>query len=335
MGLEELNYYGKHRTPCVFIIDFEGVRAHILPASEAEKKGLCVQTPLHALPTNEQENLYFDWKTTPPDIAKYQLAYQIVYENLFFGNSYLLNLSAPTLVETNLSLRQIFQASQASYKVLFEHEAMSFVCFSPETFVRLQAGKIFSFPMKGTIDATLPNAKKIILHDQKELAEHYTIVDLIRNDLSQVAKQVRVKRFRYLDTIYTHAGKALLQVSSEVVGNLPKNYLENLGDILATLLPAGSISGAPKKKTVEIIKNAESIFQYTDQTPYQRDFYTGICGYFDGETVDTGVMIRFIQQVGRDLYFKSGGGITTQSTLESEYHELIQKVYVPIFTHFI
>jgi para-aminobenzoate synthetase component 1 len=154
-------------------------------------------------------------------------------------------------------------------------------------------------------------------------------VDLIRNDLSQVADSVRVARFRYIDRIKTHTGKALLQVSSKVVGNLPADYHAHLGDILASLLPAGSISGAPKKKTVEIIKEAESAFN-CGNLPYTRHFYTGVCGYFDGENLDTGVMIRYVERVGEGLYFKSGGGITTQSTLESEYNELIQKIYVPI-----
>jgi len=87
------------------------------------------------------------------------------------------------------------------------------------------------------------------------------------------------------------------------------------------LLPAGSITGAPKPKTMEIIDQAEG---------YERGFYTGICGCFDGENLDSAVMIRFIEQEGEQLIFKSGGGITSQSDLNKEYEELIQKVYVPI-----
>ena len=83
-----------------------------------------------------------------------------------------------------------------------------------------------------------------------------------------------------------------------------------------------SISGAPKAKTLEIINQAEG---------YNRGFYTGICGWFDGENFDSAVMIRFIEQNGENLIFKSGGGITAQSELTKEYEELIQKVYVPIY----
>jgi len=123
--------------------------------------------------------------------------------------------------------------------------------------------------MKGTIDATVPDAENVILNDPKETAEHYTIVDLIRNDLSIVAKNVRVKRFRYIDLIRTDT-KNLLQVSSEICGDLENGYESALGDIIFSLLPAGSVSGAPKKKTTEIIAAAEGT---------KRGYYTGIAGY--------------------------------------------------------
>ena len=87
------------------------------------------------------------------------------------------------------------------------------------------------------------------------------------------------------------------------------------------LLPAGSISGAPKQKTVEIIQEAES---------GPRGFYTGVFGYYDGKALDSGVMIRFIEKENDTFYYRSGGGITSKSDLESEYKELIQKIYVPI-----
>ena len=64
---------------------------------------------------------------------------------------------------------------------------------------------------------------------------------------------------------------------------------------------------------------------------YERGFYTGIAGYFDGERLDSTVMIRFIEQADGKFYFKSGGGITAKSNLESEYNEMIQKVYVPLY----
>jgi para-aminobenzoate synthetase component 1 len=93
-----------------------------------------------------------------------------------------------------------------------------------------------------------------------------------------------------------------------------------LGDIIATLLPAGSISGAPKRKTVEIIHEAE-------QGP--RGFYSGVCGIFDGSNLDSAVMIRFIGKENGKFVYRSGGGITINSIARKEYQELIDKVYVP------
>jgi para-aminobenzoate synthetase component 1 len=136
-----------------------------------------------------------------------------------------------------------------------------------------------------------------------------------------VAEQIEVKRFRYVDRLSTNRID-LLQVSSEITGELPENYLSFMGEILFKLLPAGSISGAPKSKTVAIIETAEN---------YEREFYTGICGWFDGKNLDSAVMIRFIEQKGEELIFKSGGGITAMSDATKEYNELIQKVYAPIY----
>jgi para-aminobenzoate synthetase component 1 len=233
------------------------------------------------------------------------------------GDTYLLNYTQPTQVETNLSLEEIFHVSSAPYKIYLKDK---FVCFSPETFVKIRDGKIYSYPMKGTIDAGIENAEQIILSDSKEIAEHNTIVDLIRNDLSLVAENVTVEKFRYLSHIKTNH-KNLWQVSSQISGDLPKNYNESIGDILFTLLPAGSISGAPKKKTLEIIEETEN---------YDRGYYTGVFGIFDGKNLDSCVLIRYIENQNGQLVYKSGGGITFMSEAEKEYEEMLKKVYVPI-----
>lgn len=105
--------------------------------------------------------------------------------------------------------------------------------------------------MKGTIDATLPEAEKRLLDSDKERQEHYTIVDLMRNDLATVAENVEVTRFRYVEKIQTQKG-AILQTSSEISGDLADNWQARIGTMLATLLPAGSISGAPKEKLCKL-----------------------------------------------------------------------------------
>lgn len=265
--------------------------------------------------STELPNLQFE--KYPVDYDMYLSAFNKVMEHIKDGNTYLLNLTFPTQIKTNYTLEEILYSSQAKYKLCFNSK---FVVFSPETFVQIQNGKISSCPMKGTIDASIENAEKILLNDEKEIAEHNTIVDLIRNDLSIVAKNVKVEKFRYVETVKTSV-KTLLQTSSLISGALNDDYIENIGTLIIKLLPAGSVSGAPKKKTVEIIKEVEN---------YSRGFFTGIFGIFDGINLDSAVMIRFIENINNEFYFKSGGGITFMSNPEAEYQEMIDKVYVPI-----
>ena len=145
------------------------------------------------------------------------------------------------------------------------------------------------------------------------------VVDLLRNDLSIVSSNVRVTNFRYIDKI-SAGERQLYQISSEIVGDLKENWYENIGTILDELLPAGSITGTPKRSTVQIIQDVEG---------YDRGFFTGVFGYFDGVSFDSGVMIRFLQKNDNgDMIYKSGGGITIDSKILQEYDELIAKVYL-------
>lgn len=314
----EMNRLGKERTPFIFIIDFEMESPILFPLTELPKEKILYNIngfSNYTSPLLPSRKIIF--KKNPISVDDYSVAFNKVIRNINHGNSYLVNLTFPTEIETNLSLGEIFYLSIAPYKLLVEDKL---VVFSPETFIRISNGKIFSFPMKGTIDANIPNARKIILNDEKEISEHTTIVDLIRNDLSIISRNVKVEKFRYIEKIKT-IDKDLFQVSSEISGELPDDYHGKLGSIIFGLLPAGSISGAPKKKTIEIIKEVEN---------YKRGYYTGIFGYFDGNDLDSAVMIRFIEKCEDKLFYKSGGGITARSKLELEYQEMIDKVYVPI-----
>ena len=309
---EKMNELGSKRIPFLFLIDFLKTKGKIIPLNDFQNE---IQFEIQS--EIEKFKYEIQFKKHPISFEEYRKQFEIVQKNILLGNSYLTNLTCATPIEINLSLEEIYKYSKARYKLLWKD---NFVCFSPETFVKIQDGMIYSYPMKGTIDASVENAEEKILNDPKEKAEHYTIVDLIRNDLSQVAKKVSVPKFRYLEEIKTNQ-KTLLQVSSEVRGELPEDFQEKLGDIFDALLPAGSISGAPKDKTVEIILEAEI---------YDRNFYTGVFGVFDGKNLDSAVMIRFIELSQSGLIFKSGGGITHQSSAEDEYQEMIDKIYVPI-----
>lgn len=312
------NTLGKNRTPFLFIIDFDNKNSYISPLNQLDKDiffsmpdfthHTYVSKPMIPIALHIQQAI---------SMENYARAFQQVIAEMVAGNTYLLNLTFPTKIKLNVDLLDVFHASDAPFKLYFKDQ---FITFSPERFIKIENNIIKTFPMKGTIDATIPDAKTKILTNLKEKAEHTMVVDLLRNDLSIVAKQVRLKKFRYIDKI--KAGqKELLQVSSEISGVLPHHWHENIGDILCALLPAGSITGTPKKKTVEIIKHIEN---------YDRGFFTGIFGYFDGYNLDSAVMIRFIEKQNEMFIYKSGGGITIDSNVEQEYQELLNKVYLPI-----
>ena len=315
-AISKLNELGAAGQPFSFYCDFLGERWCIDELSSESKQSSFQLTIDEKFQVSSLKS-GTTFKKYPVDYIEFKHAFDQVIHQINIGNSFLTNLTFETLIETNLTLEEIYLHSNARYKLLAPDR---FVVFSPETFVKIAGNNIYSYPMKGTIDASLPNAKETILNDPKEAAEHVTIVDLIRNDLSQVANEVAVTKFRYIDTLETN-DKKLLQVSSEIRGSLNPNWKENLGSILSKLLPAGSISGAPKPETVKIIQQTES---------YNRDFYTGICGHFDGQTLDTGVMIRFIKKANDQLIFCSGGGITSFSEAKKEYQEMVDKVYLAI-----
>lgn len=315
--INRMNNLGKQGEPFVFLIDFLGQKPIIFPLKESSKEILWDIPGFSNVVKFQAQQPLKTWKIKPVSFEKYKTGFDQIQQHINNGDTYLLNYTQPTFIETNLSFEEIFHLNSAPYKIYLKDK---FVCFSPETFVKIDKGKILSFPMKGTIDAGIDNAEKLILKDTKEVAEHNTIVDLIRNDLSLIAENVTVEKFRYLSHIQTNQ-KNLWQVSSQISGDLPKNYVEKIGDIIFAMLPAGSISGAPKKKTLEIIEKTEN---------YDRDYYTGIFGVFDGKNLDSCVLIRYIENQNGQLVYKSGGGITFMSEAEKEYEEMLKKVYVPI-----
>lgn len=313
----QMNDFGKKEQAFFFLIDFLKTKAEVYKPEELIKNNIWVDfadffNRRKILPTP-----VFSFYKSPKPFSEYQKGFDQVMQAIHHGDSYLLNLTYPTPIEASLSLEELYDHSQAKFKVKYKDQ---FVVFSPEPFISITGNTIRSFPMKGTLDASIPDAEKKLMDNPKEIAEHNTIVDLIRNDLNIVARNVRVEKFRYIEKIQTHA-RELLQTSSVIAGELPDRWQDKMGDLLFKLLPAGSISGAPKKRTLEIIDQAEG---------YQRGWFTGICGYFDGKNLDSAVMIRFIENLNGKMTFKSGGGITCFSQVHDEYQEMVDKVNIPI-----
>lgn len=299
-----------------FLIDFERRRPIVVLLTEAAGQGIFYnlrgKTNATHLPGIERPVL----KHAGVDKTRFQQQFEQVQTELRNGNSYLLNLTVKTPVQSNVGLPEIFAAANAPYKLLFRNQ---FVVFSPESFIQIKEDQISTFPMKGTINASIPGAAAILMNNKKEEWEHNTIVDLMRNDLSIIATNVSVDKYRYIERIKTVRGE-LLQTSSAIRGWLPADWRSTLGDLLMKLLPAGSISGAPKQKTTDIIRNTET---------GKRGYYTGIFGIFDGAGLDSAVAIRFIENDNGQLYYRSGAGITADSDANSEYEEILQKIYVP------
>lgn len=313
----KMNRAGKESRPFFFAVNFE-LTEGLFFENPMEQTNIIFQFHGKGNATRSHNiNKDTSFRYKPVSYSEYKKKFEIVHNGLKKGYSYLTNLTIKTQVSFDISLEDIFFESNAPYKILYPGR---FVCFSPERFVRISGRTISTNPMKGTIDALIPNAESIILNDHKETAEHNTIVDLLRNDLSIVADNVKVNRFRYIDRIKTNKAD-ILQVSSEITGNLREENHFNYGNIIFGMLPAGSISGAPKEATVNLIKEAEKEY---------RGYYTGVCGYFDGKEFDSAVMIRYIEKEDSRYYFRSGGGITAYSDCESEYKEVQKKIYLPI-----
>lgn len=314
-GFKQIDVLGQNKIPFLFIISYEQNKIFVQALDDLDDDIYYKLEDWRNYPVQKRTEV-FTFSLSPVSFDTYKNALNAVLEEIRSGNTYLLNLTFKTPIESSLNLKEIFTYAKAKFKLYFKD---AFICFSPERFVEIEGNTISTYPMKGTINANVPHAEKIILNDEKEMAEHVMIVDLMRNDLGIIGSDIQVEKFRYVEKIKA-GNKELLQVSSKITAQLPTDWRESLGTLLGAILPAGSISGTPKKSTVNIIKKIED---------FDREFYTGIFGVFDGNSLRSSVMIRFIEKENDTLFYKSGGGITIDSDAKSEYEELLDKIYLP------
>ena len=190
-------------------------------------------------------------------------------------------------------------------------------CSSPETLVSLREGVVNSFPLAGTCprgmtgeeDATLIKA---LLQDEKELAEHDMLVDLARNDIGKISRfgSVKVSQYRQIKR-FAHVS----HISSHITGEL-REGLDAL-HVIAAALPAGTLSGAPKKRACEIIDEVEGI---------KRGVYGGAIGYIDfAGNMDMCIGIRMAVLKDDHVYVQAGAGIVADSVPAKEYQEIQNK----------
>lgn len=313
-----MNECGAEGRPFLFVVDYEMAEGYFVERPMEQAELLFELNGVGNKPATSHSSVPDTLKVSPIPPEEYKKMFDVVREGLERDKTMLTNLTVCTLIETIHSLEDIFASANTKYQLLVPGR---FVCFSPECFVCIADGRIATFPMKGTIDASVPDAEEVILTDPKEAAEHAAAVELLADDLRLGgAENVRVEQFRYIDRLKT-SEREILQVSSEIVGDLPDDWPARLGDIIFAMLPGGSIAGAPKASTLDVIRRAE---------PVPRGFYCGVFGYFDGTTLDSGVLIRFIEQDGEgQKFFRSGGGVTIDSDWRKEYDEVLAKIYLP------
>jgi anthranilate synthase component 1 len=189
---------------------------------------------------------------------------------------------------------------------------------SPEVMVRVEGDKIENRPIAGTRPRGLnaSNDKVLeneLLSDPKERAEHIMLVDLARNDLGRVAKYgtVKVDELMIVER-YSH----VMHIVSNVIAKLKAD--KDAFDVIKATFPAGTLSGAPKIRAMEIIEEME---------PTRRGAYGGAVGYFSfSGNMDTCITIRTFVIKGNKVYIQAGAGIVADSDPEREYHETVNKV---------
>lgn len=188
---------------------------------------------------------------------------------------------------------------------------------SPETLVKLTDGKMYTFPIAGTMRRGKTEAEDLaieekLINDEKELAEHNMLVDLGRNDLGKIAKfgSVKVEALHMLQR-FSH----VIHITSTVSGDIQDG--KDALDAIGATLPAGTLSGAPKIRAIEILHELE-------KSP--RGVYGGAVGYIDfSGNMDVCIGIRMAMNKGGKVYVRAGAGIVRDSVPASEYNETLMK----------
>ena len=213
--------------------------------------------------------------------------------------------------------RVLRTTNPSPYMVFLSIDGDEIMCSSPETLVRLQDGRLTTFPVagsrpRGTTPAEDKALERELLADEKELSEHNMLVDLGRNDLGRVSEIGSVEVTEYM---MIHRYSKIMHICSQVEGDLADGC--DALDALASVLPAGTLSGAPKIRACEIIEELEH---------EPRGVYGGALGYLDfAGNMDTCIAIRMAARKNGVVTVQAGGGIVADSVPENEYLESANK----------
>lgn len=213
--------------------------------------------------------------------------------------------------------RQLRTSNPSPYMFYMDFETYTILGTSPESLVKVKNGIVTTNPIAGTKprgktpeeDARIAHN---LLHDEKEVAEHRMLVDLGRNDIGKIAEIGTVQIEKYMKVEYY---KYVMHIVSEVTGQLIENA--HILDVLTTCLPAGTVSGAPKIRAMQIINNLE---------PMKRGIYAGAVGYVSVTgNMDLALAIRTMVVKDHYAHVQAGAGIVHDSIPKSEYEETINK----------
>lgn len=254
---------------------------------------------------------------------------QKIKKHMSQGDCYLANITTTQTLNKNkkfITMSQFFYCwinNFSRFGIYYNNKKIALASFSPERFLSTNNGFIISEPIKGTLKTkyNLPNFKDayLIWNKQKEILEHTMIVDLMRNDLHEICLAESITVYK---PFFARISGNLIQMQSFIVGKL-KNKL-TLSDCLEKTLPAGSITGTPKRKVCEIIHTLEK---------NKRGYYTGVCGIQESDgNFDSTLLIRSVFMGKRGVYFGVGAGITSLSNSQFEFNEFKTKLnsFLPI-----
>ena len=214
--------------------------------------------------------------------------------------------------------KELRELNPSPYLYYFNYGTFEVIGSSPEMIVKKQGNKVFTCPIAGTRkrgkdEAEDKRLRDELLSDEKERAEHVMLVDLARNDMGRISEFGTVKVTQFMEVQnYSH----VMHIVSQVEGR--KKGESHPLDLVASFLPAGTLSGAPKIRAMEIIDELESV---------RRGLYGGVTGYIDfGGDMDFCITIRTMVKKGNEVYLQAGAGIVADSVPENEYYECCNKV---------
>jgi anthranilate synthase component 1 len=251
-----------------------------------------------------------------PDQAEHERRVRVAQEHIQRGDAFQIVLSQRAERPTSASPLAVYRAlrriNPSPYLFLLELGDLALVGSSPETHVKVEGGRASLNPIAGTTARGEGDAERLLASD-KDRAEHVMLVDLGRNDLSRVCRAGTVTVERFLEPErFSH----VTHLVSEVGGDLRDGVTPF--DVLRATFPAGTVSGAPKVRAMQIISELEG---------YRRGTYAGVVGYHaPGLGLDTCIAIRTVLLRGGHAYLQAGGGIVADSDPAAEHQECLNKL---------